>query len=548
MTVSRSNPTITNCTFAHNHASDMYGALYSGTGPTNVPNVPVVTNCIIWGNTAQGGPKGIGNWHDCRTVVTYSCVEGGYEGEGNISADPVFVAPDKGDFRLGAGSPCVDSGDGRFAPPTDLEGNPRYHDKGSPTGPMARVPFSPKGAHLPEPSMEARFQPPVDMGALERQTDSVRADRASHRRAGSGEPEGVVYVNAANTSGPWDGTAWPTAYADLQEALADAYQGATEVWVSAGTYRPARDGDRRASFRLKQGLALFGGFKGIETDREQRDWVGNPTLLSGDLGSPLGQEGNSYHVVTGADGAVLDGFTIVGGSADGEGIYSHGGGMLNYNACSPTLSNCLFTRNEGREGGAMYNYNLSAPIVTGCAFHGNRAGKGGAMVNRVGASPLVQDCRFVGNEALWRGGALMIDYGSGPKITGTVFEENRSGGHGGGVFLESVAAQLGIVGTHFDGCVFRGNSAALRGGAISSSDASNPTITGCSFNRNTAAQGGGAISNDYFVVASIRDCSFADNRGGAGASDVDTDATSQVIDGDRGLEPVRGESEVKEQE
>ncbi len=43
----RSNPTITNCTFARNHARDMYGALYSGTGPTNVPNVPVVTNSIF---------------------------------------------------------------------------------------------------------------------------------------------------------------------------------------------------------------------------------------------------------------------------------------------------------------------------------------------------------------------------------------------------------------------------------------------------------------------------------------------------------------------
>jgi hypothetical protein len=303
----RSNPTITNCTFARNHALEMYGALYSGTGPTNVPNIPVVTNSIFWGNTARSGPHEIGNWHDCRTVVTYSCVEGGYDGEGNIAADPLFVDPDGGDFRLGAGSPCVDSGHGGFAPPTDCDGNLRYHDRGCPSGPMARVPYFPRGAHLPEPSLEARFQPPVDMGAFERQTDSV-----------SRGPGAVIFVNAANTAGPWDGRSWKTAYAELQVALAEAYQGADEVWVAAGTYRPARDVDRRAAFRLKQGLALYGGFKGDETARDQRDWQVNETVLSGDLGSPLGREGNSYHVVVGAVGAVLDGFTVTGATPTGR--------------------------------------------------------------------------------------------------------------------------------------------------------------------------------------------------------------------------------------
>jgi hypothetical protein len=514
----RSNPTITNCTFARNHAVDMYGALYSGTGPTNVPNVPVVTNSIFWGNTARSGPHEIGNWHDCRTVVTYSCVEGGYDGEGNIAADPLFVDADGGDFRLGAGSPCVDSGHGGFAPPTDCDGNLRYHDRGCPSGPMARVPYFPRGAHLPEPSLEARFQPPVDMGAFERQTDSV-----------SRWPRAVIFVNAANTAGPWDGKSWKTAYAELQVALAEAYQGADEVWVAAGTYRPARDVDRRAAFRLKQGLALYGGFKGGETARDQRDWQVNETVLSGDLGSPLGREGNSYHVVVGAVGAVLDGFTVTGGNADGEGFYSHGGGLLNYNGCSPAVSNCVFTGNHGLEGGAIYNYNLSAPAITACEFRDNSAEKGGAMVNRVGASPDVRACRFVGNTATWRGGALLIDYGSGPRISRCAFEDNRSGGHGGGVFLESVAAQLGIVGTHFDGCTFRGNAADLRGGGIACADASNPTVTGCDFSGNVAGKGGGAISNDYFVTATVRGCTFTGNTGGDGAADIDTDPTSVVI-------------------
>ena len=90
------------------------------------------------------------------------------------------------------------------------------------------------------------------------------------------------------------------------------------------------------------------------------------------------------------------------------------------------------------------------------------------MVNRVGASPALD--RTAGsphNHAEWRGGAMLIDYGSGPRSRACTFEGNRSDGHGGGVFLESVAAQLGIIGTHFDGCVFAGKPGTLRGGAYS---------------------------------------------------------------------------------
>ncbi|OFV79568.1 MAG: hypothetical protein A2W26_00160 [Acidobacteria bacterium RBG_16_64_8] len=301
------------------------------------------------------------------------------------------------------------------------------------------------------------------------------------------------------------------------------------MWVAAGVYRPTKNGDRRASFHLKQELALYGGFAGSETSRDERDWAANQTVLSGDLGSPLGAGGNSYHVVTGARGAVLDGFIVTAGNADGEGFYSHGGGMINYNACSPLVSNCVFAGNQALEGGAMYNYNLSSPTVTDCEFRDNQAEKGGALVNRVGASPTVQDCRFVHNRVEWRGGAMLIDYGSGPKLSGCTFEQNQSHGHGGGVFLESVAAQLGIIGTHFEGCVFRGNSATLRGGAIACTDAGNPTITGCLFERNEAGKGGGAISNDYSVTATVRDCRFAENSGGDGAADIDTDPTSAVV-------------------
>ncbi len=75
--------------------------------------------------------------------VAYTDVEGGQSDvhieaggllnwlDGNIDADPLFVDPDNGDFRLQPGSPCIDAGDNTAVPKgttTDLDGNPRFVD------------------------------------------------------------------------------------------------------------------------------------------------------------------------------------------------------------------------------------------------------------------------------------------------------------------------------------------------------------------------------------------------------------------------------------
>ena len=58
-------------------------------------------NCIVWGNGSAGN----------ITSATYSDIQGGFGGTGNISADPLFVNDAAGDYRLSAGSPCIDAGD-----------------------------------------------------------------------------------------------------------------------------------------------------------------------------------------------------------------------------------------------------------------------------------------------------------------------------------------------------------------------------------------------------------------------------------------------------
>src|SRR5262249_50807440 len=92
----------------------------------------------------------------------------------------------------------------------------------------------------------------------------------------------VIYVNAA-ASGANNGTSWANAFTTLPPALSAA--GATdEIWVAQATYKPTATTTRTISFALKDGVSVYGGFVGNETQRTQRDPVAHVTVLSGDIG------------------------------------------------------------------------------------------------------------------------------------------------------------------------------------------------------------------------------------------------------------------------
>ncbi|MFQ5845494.1 MAG: hypothetical protein ACE5JG_10965 [Planctomycetota bacterium] len=79
--------------------------------------MPVVVNSILWANEPDQ-VAGAGN-------VSFSCVQGGYPGPGNIEADPLFADPSAGDYRLGPGSACINLGSNALLPPdsADLDGD-----------------------------------------------------------------------------------------------------------------------------------------------------------------------------------------------------------------------------------------------------------------------------------------------------------------------------------------------------------------------------------------------------------------------------------------
>jgi len=85
---------------------------------------PVFRNCVLW-----GGANILFRTFDSEEEpdVSYSCVQGGHEGAGNISDDPLFVNEVGEDFHLQIDSPCLDTADTE-GPSDDLDGNPRPRD------------------------------------------------------------------------------------------------------------------------------------------------------------------------------------------------------------------------------------------------------------------------------------------------------------------------------------------------------------------------------------------------------------------------------------
>lgn len=348
-----------------------------------------------------------------------------------------------------------------------------------------------------------------------------------------------------NGSTAWPcGDSWSTA-CTLQTALHNAQSG-DEIWVQAGVHKPTTDpNDREATFTLRNGVAIYGGFVATETLRTQRDWRAHPTVLSGDIDGndftdPHGvvtttaniTGTNAYHVVMSngvTETAVLDGFLITAGLAnavEAEENWPHylGGGMFN-NESSPTLTALIFSGNAAEYGGGMLNQ-WSSPTLTDVAFEGNVAFTRGGGVYNYESSPTLANVTFSGNSASNSGGGV-FNNNSGPTLTNVIFSHNQAADGGGMYNYESSPMLTDIT---FDGNIvandggglynyhsasplmnitFSGNTAGNTGGGMYNGFDSNPTLTEVTFNGNTAFHGGGMFN--YASNPALTNVTFSGN-------------------------------------
>jgi hypothetical protein len=227
-----------------------------------------------------------------------------------------------------------------------------------------------------------------------------------------------VDANSTNPVPPY--AEWTTAAASVQEGI-DAVGGEGEIWVAAGTYFE--------NLILPAGIRLYGGFTGVETNRNQRNWTTHLTILDG-------RRSNSVVVVTGGETNTtrIDGFVIRNGKA------FSGGGILCYLA-SPSIANNFIIQNHADEtGGGVFCWNAS-PEIAFNLIQDNNAGEAGGgvffgMDDGVSAADIHHN-RIVGNSVVAAvGGGLFCRGGGGSRIYDNLIAANAiTGGYGSGAGL-----------------------------------------------------------------------------------------------------------------
>ncbi|RZK22751.1 MAG: T9SS type A sorting domain-containing protein [Flavobacterium sp.] len=320
----------------------------------------------------------------------------------------------------------------------------------------------------------------------------------------------IRYVKEIAT-GTGDGSSWINASNSLQ-GMIDASASGDQVWVAKGTYKPTlalrdvtTDGmvttARDQTFILRKGVKIYGGFLGGETGLSQRNFVANITVLSGDLNSndndsdPATKQDNAYHVVSSlndSDGAVLDGFTIQQGYANGTKSISL--------IASPSSTTSI-AQNVG--GGIATRGTNTATTFINLVISNNYAlGSGGGVFARVSSGQTVsvefpyENIHFLNNKSGDLGGGLYV-YGGLyvpiVKMNSIRFTGNSASSSAGALYIGGATATSYpvVIATNN---VFYNNVSEDTGGAIYLASYTNATITNSTFYMNKSVDTRGAVS------------------------------------------------------
>ena len=488
---SSSSPVLTNCTFSSNSASSYGGGMYN-----NSSSSPKLTNCILWGNTASYSGNEIYNSGSNNKPTIDTCIiKGGRSGIYNniygtytniITSDPKLMP--LGNYGgsvqtcpVGAGSYAIGAGKVVEGVTTDARGFVRsttptigaceYQNKltvGKITTTEGYLKYSSsyeftlnalsEGTNLTyqwykdgvviDGATSSSYKTSQSVGTSKYTVEISDGTTTITSSEIAIETIDICYYVSTIGSSSNDGLSWATAKSDVQDAidLASSHNAyGMEVWIAKGTYKHG------SAMTMKNNVAIYGGFAGTETSKDQRV-SGNNTILDGEgkyrvfynnyrLSNPL------------TNSAKLDNVTIQNGYVDSNNGYC-GAGMCNYSA-SPEITNCTFSNNSARYGGGMYN-SEGSPTLTNCTFSGNSASSyGGGMCNDDYSSPVLTNCTFSNNSASSRGGAMYNYSPTSPTLTNCILWGNTAN-YGNEIYNSGSDSKPTI-----DTCIIKGGKSGI---------------------------------------------------------------------------------------
>jgi hypothetical protein len=264
----------------------------------------------------------------------------------------------------------------------------------------------------------------------------------------------VIYVRPSGNDAN-DGLSWALAKKTVQAAVNAANQG-DEIWVAAGTY-PEHIKNKTtgpSGSEVAVDTALYGGFAGTETERTQRNWQTNLTILDGGGAAAPTVNGSVIIIDSLATQATrIDGFVITGG----HGIAA--GGIF-ISVAGPVITNNTIKRNSSNVGGGILIYNFKItepkvhPVITNNAIYNNYAIEAGGGIVVVGSerlgnlygpvAPLISRNSIFWNVSAFHGGGIGIYGHAAPQITNNyifsntaAYDEANYMGNGGGIYATS---------------------------------------------------------------------------------------------------------------
>jgi hypothetical protein len=298
----------------------------------------------------------------------------------------------------------------------------------------------------------------------------------------------LLFAAGAQAATLFVGVGYP--YATIQAAINAASPGDI-VQVTPGTYTDFQiptPGDS-CVVAMKSGITLRGAGP-------------SATIISG-AHVPNGIRGIHCDGVT---NAVIEELTV---RDCGHASAVKGSAILCRNGSSPTIRNCVLTRNHD---GGIICYQNSSPIISNVSITFNSSKEGGGIaldgISNGGAAQII-DCIIADNKAPGGGGLFMRAFAT-PTIRNTIILRDSidiSAGFGGGVSINSASPI-------FDNCFIENCRSTAGGGGVYQTGG-NSSFTNCLIRGNhTLSDGnapGGGIMLDSDATMALQGCTIVRN-------------------------------------